>query len=37
LRGLYYNLYMSQYKGKIAEVLDDIIAVNKVTASGGAV
>ena len=37
LRGLYYNLYMSQYKGKIAEVLDDIIAVNKETASGGAV
>lgn len=35
MRGLYYNLYMSQYKGKIAEVLDDIIAVQKQTASGG--
>ena len=35
MRGLYYNLYMSQYKGKIAEVLDDIISVQKETASGG--
>jgi len=28
-RGLYYNLYMSQYKGKISEVLDDILIINK--------
>lgn len=35
MRGLYYNLYMSQYKGKIAEVLDDIIAVQKEASSGG--
>ncbi|PKL59905.1 MAG: multidrug ABC transporter ATP-binding protein [Methanomicrobiales archaeon HGW-Methanomicrobiales-4] len=32
MRGLYYNLYMSQYKGKIGEVLDDIIAINKESA-----
>jgi len=32
MRGLYYNLYMSQYKGKISDVLDDIIAINKESA-----
>jgi ATP-binding cassette subfamily B protein len=36
-RGLYYNLYMAQYKGKITEVLDDIIAANeRMKKSGGA-
>ena len=36
-RGLYYNLYMAQYKGKITEVLDDIIAANeRREKSGGA-
>ncbi|MDO9033638.1 MAG: ABC transporter ATP-binding protein [Methanoregula sp.] len=36
-RGLYYNLYMAQYKGKITEVLDDIIAANeRKSKSGGA-
>jgi len=28
-RGLYYSLYMAQYKGRITEVLDDIIAANE--------
>jgi ATP-binding cassette subfamily B protein len=28
-RGLYYSLYMSQYKGRIGEVLDDILAMSK--------
>jgi hypothetical protein len=28
-RGLYYSLYMAQYKGRISEVLDDIIAANE--------
>ncbi|GAB6285840.1 MAG: ABC transporter ATP-binding protein [Methanoregula sp.] len=36
-RGLYYNLYMAQYKGKISEVLDDIIAANeRMKKTGGA-
>ncbi|MEI7435064.1 MAG: ABC transporter ATP-binding protein [Methanomicrobiales archaeon] len=36
-RGLYYSLYMAQYKGKITEVLDDIIAANeRRNKSGGA-
>jgi len=36
MRGLYYNLYMSQYKGKISEVMEDIIAAgpSKTTGSG---
>jgi len=30
-RGLYYSLYMAQYKGRISEVMDDIIAANERT------
>ena len=36
-RGLYYSLYMAQYKGRISEVLDDIIAANeRKNKTGGA-